>query len=206
MRIDELTYDHPAALYRGDGAGVAPIRRHAPLSAGPGWARVDAPAAGLDAGYVYVVPHAGAVAVFRADAAMPATVDRPDLDPRLTSCGEYFELSDADAARAADTELAARSDAANAAIRAATFTLPARVDGIRTAVEVGPTAFGSTTLVLRDEDGRVRHLKTAAPRGDLERARITAVRVEAVESIPRRLLGGTRARPVSIELGPLESA
>jgi|GEM_PF-6618016 len=202
MRIDELSFPHPAALYRGEGEGVAVVRRHAPLDAGPSWAHVVESADGIPDGFVYLEYHAGSVQAFSVDGGAAADLPgRADLDPRLHPLGEYIEGSDVDAARADDASLGRSRTAARDAIRAGTFRVVAVLDGVRWAAEVGPAAFGTTSLVLTGT-GRTLVLETDADRAVLEGARQAPTRISATESVARRFGSGRTRRTVIVDLEP----
>jgi hypothetical protein len=205
MRVDELDFRHPAALYRGDGSGVAVIRRTTAVGTGPAWAEVVQPGAGLDSRYLFLEYHSGDVQVHTvsgdAAADLPA---EPHRDPRLTAVGAWFEESDPDTATVADVAAAEKLHSSRAAIKAASFVVDAELEGRRWSATVGPTAFGTTSLVLRGEDG-LRQLDTAAPRPDLERARTEAVQIEATEMVDRGRFDfrtGRKTRAVQLTLRP----
>lgn len=202
MRIDELSFPHPAALYRGEGEGVAVVRRHTAVGSGPSWAHVVESADGIPGGFVYLEYHAGSVQVFSVDGAAAAELPgRADLDPRLHALGEFIEGADADAARADDASLGRSRTAARDTIRAATFHLAAVVDGVRWAAEVGPAAFGTTSLVLTSA-GLTRVLETDADRAVLEGARQSPTQISATESVARRFGSGRTTRTVTVDLEP----
>lgn len=205
-RIDELDFRYPAALFRGDGSGIAVIARTAPVGSGPAWARVVEPGAGVDAVYVHLSSHAGDTVVYAVDGrAHTGPVGDPHLDPRLRSVGERFELADIDQARREDSAAGEKLGAARTAIDTSTFEVEGLHDGRRWSVSVGPPLHGETTLVLSDGRGNIRHLGTTAPRTALERARATPIRVEATEMVARPWLDprpGRHARIVQLVLFP----
>jgi len=206
-RIDRLTFPYPAALYRGDGSGVAVVHRQVAIDAGPSWAKVIEPGGGIGPGFVYLQYHSGDVAVFAVDGtASDEPPAQTQLDPRLRALGEYFESADADEARRSDSASGAKRRADLAAIRAATFVVTAHADGRRWSVQIGPAVGSSTQLVLRSDAGDVRLMDTTAPRERLEQARTTTVPIEATEMVNRRFGFGTgrRASTVQLTLGPAE--
>ncbi|MHC2998442.1 hypothetical protein [Microbacterium sp. HJ5] len=212
-RIADLAFPHRAALFRGDGGGVAVIDRQE-FDQGSAWARVVEPGAGITAAYLLLVRRSGGVAggeIVAEDEVAAVAGDAEDLprdgiagDPRLTALGAFTEMADAAAARRADRATAEKTDAANAAIAAASFPVAGRFDGRRWRVRVGPTlASGTTTLECHGDDGELRLVKTSADRGALERARSEPVTVTGTYS-ERRLLGGMRTRSIEVELRPDE--
>ncbi len=204
-RIDELDFPHTAALYRGDRHGVAVIRRHVAVGAGPTWAEVVEPGAGLERGYLYLEYHSGDAQVSTVDGHADAEPpQQAHLDPRLASVGGYFELADPAQARREADELRARSQAEQAAIHANTFRVQTTLDGRHWEVSVSPTVQGKTRLVL-SHAGTIRHLETAAPRASLERAQAGPVKIEATERVDRPwfdLRTGRTHRTVTLTLGP----
>lgn len=211
-RIRDLDFAYGAALFRGDGGGVAVIRRDRPFDEGSCWARVDVPGAGITAeflrldrrsggsveGHVVVEDEAGAVSG-DADDAPPAP---HDSDPRLTVVGTLFEVEDADYARRADATSGAAQREANARIAADAFEVRGSMDGRSWSVRVGPTRHGRTTLECHAEDGELRLIDTTAPRAELERARQEPVTVSATLIVRRPLLGGSRTRTIEVALAP----
>lgn len=207
MRVDELTFTHPAALYRGDGSdSVAVIHRHAPVGAGRGWAKVDESAAGLDPGYLYIEYHSGDAIVYAVEG--DASDDPPQeayRDPRLTPRGEYFEMADVEGARHAAAALSEKTRREHDALRAATFVVTGRTEDGDWSVTVGPATSGGTRLVLRNATEKPRLLTTTAPRAELERARRAAVEIEAAEAVDRAWYDwrpGRTRRAVHLTLGP----
>lgn len=203
-RVDQSRFTLASALYRGTEAGVARITRES--APGPSWARVTDPGAGLSSEYLYLEQHSGMTIVYSvdgaADAAPPHTAHR---DARLTAVGQFFELEDPYAAERANEALVHKLNRDNAAIHADTFSLSGREGTAQWRVEVSPTAFGRTSLVLRDPSGTTRVLTTTEPRSTLETARTSETIVTATEMINRRLGAGRKERSVSLTLGPAEA-
>lgn len=207
MRVDELSFPHPAALYRGDGSdSVAVIHRHAPVGSGRGWARIDESAAGLDPGYLYIEYHSGDAIVYAVGG--DASDDPPQeayRDPRLTPRGEYFEMADAEGARRAAAALSQKTRREHDALRAGTFVVTGRTEDGDWSVTVGPATSGGTRLVLRNGAEALRLMTTAAPRADLERARAATVEIEATEAVDRAWYDwrfGRAHRTLRLTLGP----
>lgn len=207
-RIDELDFAFPAALYRGERDDVAVIRRNVPVDAGPTWAVVVEPGAGIEPGHLFIQYHSGEAHVWTvegtADAKLP---HEAHLDGRLSSIGAFFEQADVAAARRAASDLHERSEAQSDVVRANTFIVQTTLDGRTWEVSVSPTIQGKTRLVL-SRAGTIRHLVTAVPRPDLERAQTEPVRIEATERVDRPwfdLRTGRKARTVTLTLGPADS-
>lgn len=204
-RIDELDFPHTAALYRGDRHGVAVIRRNVPVDAGPTWAVVVEPGAGIEPGHLFIQYHAGEAHVWAVEGTADAKPPREaHLDARLSSVGAFFEQADVAASRRAADDLYERSEAQSAAVRANTFTVQTTLDGHAWEVSVSPTVQGETTLVL-SRMGTIRHLVTSVPRADLERARTVPVPIEATETVGRPwfdLRTGRTHRTVTLTLTP----
>lgn len=211
-RIADLDFDEPGALFRGDGSGVAVIRRQ-PFEAGSAWARVIEPGAGITASYLLLTRRSGgivdgvlvaeddvAAVSGDADAARP---DRVDRDRRLSLLGAFTEMQDATAAREADSGGGRKIRADNAAIASAAFEVVGVADDRRWRVRVGPTLASGTTLECHADDGELRLLDTTAERAVLERARTEPVVVTASFS-ERRRFGGMRTRTIDVQLGPGE--
>lgn len=212
-RVADVDLPVSAALFRGDGGGVAVIRREAEFDGGLAWARVVEPGAGIDAGYLLLVRRSGGVVdgtLVAEDevAAVDGDADsaRPHAiagDPRLTALGAFTEMTDVEAARRADRASGEKLRAGNAAIAEQSFVVSGAMSGRRWTVRVGPTLRSGTTLECHDGDGELRLVETSADRATLERARSAAVTVTGVYS-ERRLLGGMRPRTIEVELRPEE--
>jgi hypothetical protein len=211
-RIADLDFHEPGALFRGDGGGVAVIRRQ-PFEAGSAWAQVVEPGAGITAPYLLLIRRSGGivdgeliaeddVAAVSGDAEA-VRPDRIDRDARLTLLGTFTEMQDAAAARRADTEGGRKLRADNEAIAGASFEVIGVIDDRRWRVRVGPTLASGTTLECHADDGELRLLETTAERAVLERARTGGVVITASFS-ERRRFGGMRTRTIDVQLGPRE--
>lgn len=210
-RVDELEFAYPAALFRGDGSGVAAILRDRRIQDGSCWARVTSPGAGITADFIHLERRSGGVVdgvlisedqvaavAGGADARPPRRID---LDARLTSLGAFTEVADAVYAEGADIADGAALRAARAAIDVASFHALGWMDGRSWRVRVGPTLAGGTTLECHADDGELRLLNTDAARELLERARVEPV-IVAASYRGRGRFGGRRTRTAQVRLRP----
>ena len=211
-RIRERTFVHPAALYRGDGGGIAVIARDRPFDEGSCWARIVSPGAGIDGEFLWLDRRSGGQTdghVVAEDLVRTISGDEEDAPPpphrpdsRLQDVGTFFEVEDAGYAREADAASGATLRAANARIAAAAFDVRGVMDGRVWRVRVGPTLRGTTTLECHADDGELRLLRTEADRVVLERATAEPVTVSAVftERGPGR--HRSRTRTIEVALAP----
>lgn len=212
IRVRELDFPYSAALYRGDGSGVAEISRHLPFDQGSCWARVDLGGAGVDSPYIYLERRSGGVVdgrtivedhVFAVDGDRDSAVpDRAYQHASLTSLGEIGEVADAAFAREADATGGEKMAQANARIAANTFIVTGEMRRRRWRVSVGPTINGKTSLECHGEDGDVIVMHTTTDRATLEAAQTRPVAVPALVWETRPILGGRRTREVEITLEP----
>lgn len=208
--LAHLDYGHTAALYRGDGSGIAVIARD--RGEGACWARVVESGAGIPEGYLHLYSRYsgevdGRLIIENEVTAVPGTTapGPPDAlgataDGR--SLGTYFEEADPEHARRADAALAEESRAGAARIAAQSFDVSGAMDDRTWRVRVGPTHDGRTSLTCQAE-GELRVLYTTAARELLDSARSRPVAVSATYS-RRRRFGAPRARDVTITLSPTD--